>query len=74
MPTLTSIPEVPGTSEMPTASKKIVKVSGSTAVLAKCDWLSVGAYVFNSASNGPSFIPCQVSGCNLLIHHACQAE
>jgi hypothetical protein len=74
MPTFTLIPEVPGTSEMPTASKKIVKVSGSTSVLAKCDWLSVGACVFNSAFNGPSSVPCQVSSCNLLIHHACQAE
>jgi hypothetical protein len=30
--------------------------------------------IFNSASNGPSLVPCQVFGCNLLIHHACQAE
>ncbi len=44
---LMSNPEVTGTSEMPTASKKIVKVSGSTSVLAKCDWLSVGACVLN---------------------------
>jgi hypothetical protein len=51
-----------------------VKVSGSTSALAKCDWLSVGACVLNSAFNGPSLVPCQVSGCNLLIHHACQAE
>jgi hypothetical protein len=51
-----------------------VKVSGSTSVLAKCDWLLVGACVFNSAFNGPSLVSCQVSGCNLLIHHACQAE
>jgi hypothetical protein len=29
---------------------------------------------FNSAFNGPSFVPCQVSGCNLLIHHACLRE
>ncbi len=71
---LASIPEVPGTSEMPTASKKIVKVSGSTSVLAQCDWLSVGACVFNSALNGPSLVPWQVFGCNLLIHHACQVE
>jgi hypothetical protein len=54
--------------------KKKVKVSSSTSVLAKCDWLSVDACVFNSAFNGPSLISCQVSGCNLLIHHACQAE
>jgi hypothetical protein len=40
----------------------------------KCDWLSVGACLFDSALNGPSLISCQVSGCNLLIHHACQAE
>jgi hypothetical protein len=71
---LTLIPEVPGTSEMPTASKKIVKVSDSTSVLAKCDWLSVGACVFDAAFNGPSLVSCQVSSCNLLIHHACQAE
>ncbi len=51
-----------------------MKVSGSTSVLAKCDWLSVGACVFNSAFNGPSLVLCQVSGCILLIHHACQAE
>jgi hypothetical protein len=51
-----------------------VKVSGSTSVLTKCDWLSVGACVFNSAFNGPSLVSYQVSGCNLLIHHACQAE
>ncbi len=54
-----------------------MKISGITLVLAKCakcDWQSVGARVFNSAFNGPSFVPCQVSGCNLLLHHACQAE
>ncbi len=51
-----------------------MKVSGSASVLAKCDWLSVGACVFNSAFDGPSLVSCQVSGCNLLIHHACQAE
>jgi hypothetical protein len=51
-----------------------VKVSGSTSVLAKCDWLSVGACVFNSASNGPSLVSCQVTNCNLMIHHACQAK
>jgi hypothetical protein len=69
MTTLTLIPEVPGTSEMPTPSKN-VKVSGSTSVLVKSYWLSVGACVFNSAFNGPSFVPCQVSGCNLLIHQS----
>jgi hypothetical protein len=51
-----------------------VKVSGSTSVQSNCDWLSVGACVFNSAFNGPSLVSCQVSGCNLLIHHACKAE
>jgi hypothetical protein len=51
-----------------------VKVSGSTSVLAKCDWLSVGACVFISASNGPSLVSCQVINCKVLIHHACQAE
>jgi hypothetical protein len=71
---LTWIPEVLGKTEMPTASKKIVKVSDSTSVQSNCDWLSVGACVFSSAFNGPSFVTCQVSGCNLLIHHACQAE
>jgi hypothetical protein len=71
---LTLNPEVTGTSEMPTSSKKIVKVSGSTSILAKCDWLSVGACVFNSACNGPSLVSCQVTNCNLMIHHACQAE
>ncbi len=40
----------------------------------KCDWLSVGACLFDSVLNAPSLISCQVSGCNLLIHHACQAE
>jgi hypothetical protein len=74
MPTLTSISEVLGTSEIPNASKKIVKVSRSTCIRAKCDWLSVGVCVFNYAFNEPSLISCQVSGCNLLIHHACQAE
>jgi hypothetical protein len=69
---LTSIPEVLGTSEMPTASKTILKVSCNTSVQFKCDWLSVGACLFNSAINGTSLISCQVSGCNLLIHHACQ--
>jgi hypothetical protein len=59
---------------MPTASRTILQVSGTTSVQAKCDWLSVGACVFNSAFNGPSLLSCQVSGCNLLIHHACQAE
>ncbi len=71
---LALIPEVPGTSEMPTTSKKNVKVSGSTSVLAQCDWLSVVACVFNSASNGPSLVPCQVLGCNLMFHHACWAK
>ncbi len=51
-----------------------MKVSGSTSVLAKCDWLSVGACVYNSTFHGPSLVSCQVSGCNLLIHLACQAE
>jgi hypothetical protein len=59
---------------MPTTSKKKLKVSGSTSVLPKCDRLSVGACVFNHAFNRPSLVSCQVSGCNLLIHHACQAE
>ncbi len=36
--------------------------------------LSVGACLFDSAFDGPSLISCQVSICNLLIHHACQAE
>jgi hypothetical protein len=71
---LTLNPEVTGTSEMPTASKKIVKVSGSTSSLAKCDWLSVGACVFNSASNQPSLVLCQVTNCNLMVHHACQGK
>jgi hypothetical protein len=71
---LTLISEIPDTSEMPTASKTILKVSGTTSVQAKFEWLSVGACVFNSVFNGPSFISCQVFGCNLLIHHACQAE
>jgi hypothetical protein len=66
--------EVTGTSEMPTISTKIVKVSGTTSVLDKCDWLSAGAGVFNSASNGPSLVLCPVTNCNLMIHHACQAE
>ncbi len=70
---LTLNPEVTGTSEMPTASKKIVKVFGSTSFLAKCDWLSVGACVFNSACNGSSLVSCQVTDCNLMNHHACQA-
>jgi hypothetical protein len=51
-----------------------VKVTGSTSVLAKCDWLSVGTCVFNSTCNGPSLGSCQVTDCNLMIHHACQAE
>ncbi len=71
---LTSIAEVRGTSEMPTASKKNVNLSGTTSVQSKCDWLSVGACVYNSAISGPSLVSCQVSGCNLLIHPACQAE
>jgi hypothetical protein len=71
---LTSIPEVPGTSEMLTASKKNVNVSGDDSVQSNYDWLSVGACVFNSAFHGPSLVSCQVSGCNLLIHHVCQAE
>jgi hypothetical protein len=29
---------------------------------------------FNFAFNGPSLVSCQVSGCNLLIYHACHAE
>ncbi len=40
----------------------------------ECDWLSVGACLFDSALNGPSLISCQVSGYNVLIHHACQVE
>jgi hypothetical protein len=71
---LASIPELPGKSEMPTASITILQGSCTTSVQAKCDWPSVGACLFDSAFNGPSIILCQVSGCNLLIHHACQAE
>jgi hypothetical protein len=111
---LTSIPELLGTSEMPTASIIILHGAGTTSVQGstcrtnveahkklltfiveqsaaaqasrleagklssvkntECDWLSVGACLFDSALNGPSLIPCQVSGCNVLIHHACQAE
>ncbi len=55
---LTLNPEVTGTSEMPTTSKQNVNVSGSTSGLAKCDWLSVGACVLNSACNGPSLVSC----------------
>jgi hypothetical protein len=40
----------------------------------KCDWITVVACLFDSASNRPSLISCQVSGCNVLIHHACQAK
>jgi hypothetical protein len=40
----------------------------------KCNWLTVGACLFDSALNGPSLILCQVSGCSVLNHHACQAE
>ncbi len=46
----------------------------SSAQNTKCDWLSVGACLFDSALNAPSHISCEVSGCNLPIHHACQAE
>jgi hypothetical protein len=40
----------------------------------KCDWFLVGACLFDSAFIAPSLISCQVTSCNLLIHHACQAE
>ncbi len=42
---LTLIPEVPGTLEIAYRIKKNVKVSGSTSILAKWYWLSVGACV-----------------------------
>jgi hypothetical protein len=55
---LALIPELPGTSEMLTASITILQGAGTTSVQAKCDWLSVGACLFDSAFNGPSLISC----------------
>ncbi len=105
-------PELPGTSEMPTALIIFLHGTSTTSIQGssrcnnakarkkvltfieeqnaaeqasrleaaklssvkniKCDWLTVGACLFASASNG--LICCQVAGCKVLIHHACRAE